>query len=54
MARRRVPTAEPEVQPPADREDVRTPPLRPHDYTPADYADAVVHSAREAGVSPSS
>ncbi|MFI9726156.1 lytic transglycosylase domain-containing protein [Streptomyces sp. NPDC102359] len=52
MARRRVPTAEPEVQPPADREDVRTPPLRPHDYTPADYADAVVHSAREAGVSP--
>ncbi|MGW9493645.1 lytic transglycosylase domain-containing protein [Streptomyces prasinus] len=35
-----------------DREDARTPPLRPGGYEPADYAAVVVHSAREAGVSP--
>lgn len=35
-----------------DREHARTPPLRPGDYTPADYAAVVVRAAREAGVSP--
>ncbi|WSQ11395.1 lytic transglycosylase domain-containing protein [Streptomyces sp. NBC_01231] len=36
---------------PADRGDVRTPPLRPGGYDPADYATHVVRSAEEAGVS---
>lgn len=36
----------------ADREAARTPPLRPGDYTPADYAAVVVRGAQEAGVSP--
>ncbi|MFF4173273.1 lytic transglycosylase domain-containing protein [Streptomyces sp. NPDC001744] len=31
---------------------MRTPPLRPGDYDPADYAPSVVRSAEEAGVSP--
>lgn len=37
---------------PVDRGDVRTPPLRPGGYDPADYATPVVRGAREAGVSP--
>ncbi|MER5505240.1 lytic transglycosylase domain-containing protein [Streptomyces sp. NPDC002766] len=32
--------------------DVRTPPLRPGDYDPADYADYALRSAKAAGVSP--
>ncbi|TQL24642.1 hypothetical protein FBY37_6742 [Streptomyces sp. SLBN-134] len=32
--------------------DARTPPLRPGEYEPGDYAAVVVRSAREAGVSP--
>ncbi|MFF5187353.1 lytic transglycosylase domain-containing protein [Streptomyces sp. NPDC000345] len=36
---------------PVDREGVRTPPLRPGGYDPADYAACVVRSAGEAGVS---
>ncbi|MFF8633928.1 lytic transglycosylase domain-containing protein [Streptomyces pilosus] len=35
-----------------DGEDARKPPLRPGEYTPADYAEVVVRHAREAGVSP--
>lgn len=35
-----------------DREDARTPPLRPGEYAPADYAAVVKHAAREAGVHP--
>ncbi len=47
------PTAVPERRsgvPDPDR--APTPPLRPADYDPADYASSVVRSAREAGVSP--
>ncbi|MEU3099266.1 lytic transglycosylase domain-containing protein [Streptomyces sp. NPDC006967] len=35
-----------------DREDARTPPLRPGEYAPADYAAVVKRAAREAGVHP--
>ena len=35
-----------------DGGDVRTPPLRPGHYDPADYADCVVRCAEAAGVSP--
>ncbi|MFD5098931.1 lytic transglycosylase domain-containing protein [Streptomyces albidochromogenes] len=37
---------------PVDRGGVRTPPLRPGRYDPADYAACVVRSAEEAAVSP--
>ncbi|MEU0007177.1 lytic transglycosylase domain-containing protein [Streptomyces sp. NPDC006314] len=37
---------------PADHGSVRTPPLRPGAYDPADYAASVVRSAEETGVSP--
>ncbi|MFF5028717.1 lytic transglycosylase domain-containing protein [Streptomyces collinus] len=37
---------------PADGGDVRTPPLRPGRYDPADYTTAVVRGAERAGVSP--
>ncbi len=35
----------------ADRDEVRLPPIRPGGYDPADYAEAVVRAAEEAGVS---
>ncbi|MEU9394754.1 lytic transglycosylase domain-containing protein [Streptomyces sp. NPDC048324] len=45
--------AEPSTAVPGPEDgDVRTPPLRPGDYDPADYADCVVRSAEAAGVSP--
>ncbi|MET7456791.1 lytic transglycosylase domain-containing protein [Streptomyces sp. NPDC005574] len=34
------------------RDDVRTPPLRPGAYDPADYAETLVRGAKEAGTSP--
>ncbi|MFI2780821.1 lytic transglycosylase domain-containing protein [Streptomyces sp. ALB3] len=37
---------------PVDHGGVRTPPLRPGGYDPADYATCVLHSAEESGVSP--
>ncbi|TGZ15294.1 hypothetical protein DV517_02670 [Streptomyces sp. S816] len=36
----------------ADRDEVRVPPIRPGAYDPADYAEAVMRGAQEAGVSP--
>ncbi|MFI9650725.1 lytic transglycosylase domain-containing protein [Streptomyces sp. NPDC052040] len=51
MAERSVAESKQESQPEGD-DRVRTPPLLPRAYDPADYAASVVRSAEEAGVSP--